>query len=76
MIERPMQVTQLVKEALDNKFPPLSEALNLMNFIRIAMRRFFSGAAVLGVQDAVSSVAIVMSPESEDFDAMRKICDA
>lgn len=25
MIERPMQVTQLVKEALDNKFPPLSE---------------------------------------------------
>ena len=29
MIERPMQVTQLVKEALDNKFPSLSEAQKL-----------------------------------------------
>ena len=26
MIDRPMQVTQLLKEALDNKFPSLSEA--------------------------------------------------
>ena len=26
VIERPMQVTQLVKEALENKFPPLAEA--------------------------------------------------
>ena len=43
MIERPMQVTQLVKEAFDNRFPSTSEAQQSRN---LQQQKLFSCAAV------------------------------
>ena len=60
MITRPMQVTQLVKEALDNKFPPLSEA-RTSNFERPSapLSASSSGTAILGAEATLSSTAAV-----------------
>ena len=60
MIERPMHVTQLVKEAFDNRFPSTSEAPELEDAqtATAAHQCATAGAAVLGGEAAVPTFAV------------------